>query len=274
MTNALERLKQEYDYISKNNIPNIGCTVGLFEKDNYYKWKGTIVGAKDSNYQRGLFFLEILFPDDYPNSSPQINFLTPIYHPNVNSKLINGPLGKIIPGFINWGHLVNNVIQMLTKLFAIFYWPNPDSSYSTHIAIEYKVNKSLYELKAKYFTKKYANTTNVYKKYNKDWDFSCNENDLNIFIARRKKEINYHYNYNGNQIINIFFSINGNLKQAIKCKLSETTKRVIERYMRKCGHFVNEDVIYIFDCRRLKLDAPIGDNGLKMNNSITIIYYD
>ena len=33
----------------------------------------------------GLFYLEIIFPKDYPNSPPEIHFKTPIYHPNVNN---------------------------------------------------------------------------------------------------------------------------------------------------------------------------------------------
>lgn len=271
---VLERLKQEYNYISENNIPNIGCTVGLQEKGNYYKWKGTIVGAKDSNYQKGLFFIEIIFPEDYPNNSPDINFITPIYHPNINSKTTHGPLGKVSPGFINWGKSFNNVCGMLTKLFAIFYWPNPDSSYCSQIAKEYKQNKQLYDLKARYFTYKYANIMNTaqYDK-NKSWDFSYNNEDLNSFSFKLKKDVPYKYNYNGNENAIVYFSVNGNNQQSIQCKLNERTKDVIRRYMKKCGVLSNEgDLLFIFDCKQLNQESSIGDNGVKSKNSISIIY--
>lgn len=270
---SLKRLKKEYEYISKSNIPNIGCTVGLQEKDNYYKWKGTIVGAKDSNYQKGLFFIEIIFSEDYPYTPPEINFLTPIYHPNINPKKSHGPLGKVSPGFINWGHSSNSVCEMLTKLFGIFYWPNPDSPYSSHMGLEFKQNINLYNLKAQYFTNKYANSLNASKFDKKDWDFSCNMNDLDYFQSHHKKDKPFHYNYEEGKKIIIYFSVNGNQTKPVKCRLNEMTRKVINRYMKNYGILTNADeIIYIFDCRQLDLEIPIGENGLKMNNTITIIH--
>ena len=55
-------------------------SVGLPEEGNYYKWRATLAGPEDSPYQGGLFYIELLFPNDYPKSKPQIRFLTPIYH--------------------------------------------------------------------------------------------------------------------------------------------------------------------------------------------------
>ena len=43
-----------------------------------------MIAPKDSLYSGGLFFLQIIFPNDYPNSAPEIKFITPIYHINVN----------------------------------------------------------------------------------------------------------------------------------------------------------------------------------------------
>ena len=51
------------------------------------------------------------------------------------------------------------------------------------------------------------------------------------------------------------------------------TRKVINRYMKNYGILTNADeIIYIFDCRQLDLEIPIGENGLKMNNTITIIH--
>ena len=42
-------------------------------------------GPKDTSYAKGIFFLRLIFPKDYPERNPEIVFLTPIYYPNVNS---------------------------------------------------------------------------------------------------------------------------------------------------------------------------------------------
>ena len=43
---SLELLKKEFDKLKDNAIVNLGITVGLSEKDNYYKWKATLLGPK------------------------------------------------------------------------------------------------------------------------------------------------------------------------------------------------------------------------------------
>ena len=47
--------------------------------------------------------------------------------------------------------------EILIRIYAIFFWPNPGSSYSKEMADEYNNNRPLYETKAKFFTIKYAN---------------------------------------------------------------------------------------------------------------------
>ena len=84
--NSLERIEEEFQDMLKNPLPNIGCTVGLVNYDNFYEWKLAFFSPKDFLYAGGLFSVKLLFPKDYPLSAPQIIFLTPIYHFNVNPK--------------------------------------------------------------------------------------------------------------------------------------------------------------------------------------------
>ena len=53
--------------------------------DNMYIWIAYIHGPKDTPYENGIFKLNIEFPPNYPFSPPIINFITKIYHCNINN---------------------------------------------------------------------------------------------------------------------------------------------------------------------------------------------
>ena len=99
--NALKRLKEEFISINNNPDPNIGLTIGLPD-DDFFRWNIALTGAKDTPYRGGLFILKANFPDNYPKSKPQIVFITPIYHVNVNPHKSN------IPGAEPLGHISIN----------------------------------------------------------------------------------------------------------------------------------------------------------------------
>ena len=40
-------------------------------------------GPEDSLYEGGYFKTQIRFPDDYPNSPPEMKFVCPMWHPNI-----------------------------------------------------------------------------------------------------------------------------------------------------------------------------------------------
>ena len=69
--------------IGKNPLENISC--GPVDEKEPMKWEATIMGPPDSPFQGGVFFLSIVFPNDYPFKPAKFKFTTKIYHPNINS---------------------------------------------------------------------------------------------------------------------------------------------------------------------------------------------
>ena len=157
---AIKRLREEYESIKNHPNPNIGITVGLPDKNNIFEWQVTLLGAKDTSYKGGLFFLKVLFPEDYPHHAPEVCFKTPIYHVNVNPTKIKlegaDPLGHICISTLNWWKPEYTMLEVFTNIFGLFYMANPYSPYGVDRANELRFNKELYEEKIKYFTKKYA----------------------------------------------------------------------------------------------------------------------
>ena len=173
---AMQQVKKEYQEIFANPILNIGCQVGLPDPTNIMEWRCSMTGPQDTPFANGLFFLKVKFPDNYPNSAPEVCFLTPIYHINVNPKAnLPESLGHVCISTLNWWSPKNNMREVLTDIFALFYLSNYESPYGVERAEELKTNKDLYDAKCKYFTQKYAAMNLNQNIYTQDWDFTYNQ---------------------------------------------------------------------------------------------------
>ena len=176
-----KRNVEEFKELNKNPITNCGVTVGLVNEDCYDDWKITLIPPKDTSYKGGLFFLKIHFPEDYPKSAPEVYFITPIYHMNVNpcAPKAKGDesLGHVCISTLNWWKPEKRMRQVLLDIYSLFYMANPNSAYGLSRAKEYIKEKDTYEEKIRNFTKKYASAKKFYNNQNKfdrdkDWDFN------------------------------------------------------------------------------------------------------
>ena len=179
--NAMKRIREEYISINKSQIYKYGILVGVTDEDNYFHWRITLIGPKDTSYRDGVFILYINFPDGYPNSCPEVFFRTPIYHVNVIPIKSNmrwaQPLGHVCISILNWWKPENKMTDVLLNIFSLFYLANPDGRHGFERGYEFRTNKALHEEKIKYFTKKYADPkfANIDKEYFESWDFTYNE---------------------------------------------------------------------------------------------------
>ena len=173
---AMRIIKEEFKELNRNPMPNLGITVGLIDDNNIFEWKISMIGPRDTCYERGVFFLKIIFKDDYPSSRPEIVFMTPIYHLNVKH-FVNGsqPLGNIDLSILNNWKSEYTIKEILSAIFILLNQNNPDCSYDSvnnDKTNEFINNRELFEKKAKYFTKKYANPLYKLKNFTTDWDFT------------------------------------------------------------------------------------------------------
>jgi ubiquitin-conjugating enzyme E2 C len=92
------------------------------EGENLFKWVGTISGPHDTVYAGLTYKLTLEFPHSYPYSAPVVRFVTPCFHPNVDS------VGNICLDILKdkWSALYD-VRTILLSIQSLLGEPNNDS---------------------------------------------------------------------------------------------------------------------------------------------------
>ena len=47
------------------------------------KWEAVIIGPDDTEWEAGIFKLQVEFPNEYPQKPPIVKFITKMFHPNI-----------------------------------------------------------------------------------------------------------------------------------------------------------------------------------------------
>ena len=146
---AVRRLTREFQDLIKNPIENVSA--GPLS-DNILKWEATIIGPTGTPYEGGIFKVSMDFTVDYPFKAPKCNFLTRVYHPNINSA------GNICLDILkdNWSASLT-VSKLLLSICSLLSDPNPDDPLDSESANMYKNNRQQYNEIARQFTLNYAN---------------------------------------------------------------------------------------------------------------------
>jgi len=147
MTSTL-RLKKEYDEIKQH--PPCNCSASPHD-NNIYQWSAMIYGPSETPYEGGIFKLNIIYPQTYPFKPPKINFITKVYHPNMDTS------GNICLDILKdkWSPALT-VSKILLSICSLMNEPNPDDPLMPDIANEYTNNIELFNTNARSWTKIYA----------------------------------------------------------------------------------------------------------------------
>jgi ubiquitin-conjugating enzyme E2 D/E len=127
MSKGLTKLQQEYKYIRKSGcLAHIGGAAGPINKD-YFHWSACFIGPKGSPYEGGLFFIEMKFDSNYPESHPiDVQMRTPTYHPNISSS--NGHICVSYTWPETWKK-TNNIVGIINAVWDLLAEEHPTNGY-------------------------------------------------------------------------------------------------------------------------------------------------
>jgi ubiquitin-conjugating enzyme E2 T len=161
------RIAKELSQLQKDPPPGIACSS---IEDSLEKLEASIIGVSGTPYAQGVFQLEVVVPERYPFEPPKIRFLTPIYHPNIDTEgricldvLKPPPSGAWKPSW-NLATVLSSIQQLMSEanpddgLIAEIVCFNPNDHLPCHASKseEYKSNRAMFDRKARDHTLQHA----------------------------------------------------------------------------------------------------------------------
>lgn len=103
-----------------------------------------LLGPKMTPYENGLFLMYVKFPDQYPFKAPEIRFITPIYHCNMNQQ------GRICHSVLDRNYSpALKMREIIDCIYGLILTPEPDDPLDNVIASYFLSNYPRYEKNAR-----------------------------------------------------------------------------------------------------------------------------
>ena len=143
-----KRLLQELAHYATN--PHASFEIFPCEESIDF-WQLILVGPNETCYEGGIFHLYIEFSDKYPAKPPNIRFITPIYHCNINEA--GKVCHSILDRFYGPGLRIRGI---LNYVYGLLMEAAPDDPLDSVKASELKLNQASYWKNARDYTTQHA----------------------------------------------------------------------------------------------------------------------
>jgi len=145
--------------------PVEGFSVGLEDESNVFVWDIVMFGQSNTIYDGAILKAKLTFPPEYPLSPPKMQFLTPMWHPNIY------PDGQVCisilhaPGDDQYGYEsaaerwspVQTVETIVLSVMSLLEDnPNTDSPANVDAAKDVRMNYTEYKKKVRRLCRKSA----------------------------------------------------------------------------------------------------------------------
>eukprot|EP00048_Salpingoeca_helianthica_P016485 m.232544 g.232544 ORF g.232544 m.232544 type:complete len:156 (+) comp18766_c0_seq1:192-659(+) len=147
---APTRLRKEIADLLK--APPAGISEINANEDNILHWKGTVQPAIPP-YNKGSFDFVVIFPEQYPFKPPQIKFVTPIYHVNVDEKENSICLGILLE--TAWKPALK-MAEVLRQLVELVSTPDPSHPVRADLGELFVKDRATYDKRVDDHIKKHA----------------------------------------------------------------------------------------------------------------------
>ncbi len=114
---GLNVINKQLDYLDANPIN------GITYSGEDFKYVFSLIGPSQSAFYNYVLKLEIIFPDNYPQTKPQVKFLTNIVHPNVSQ------YNSLCMDSLNYWDVKYTISQLLLDILSFLSLPNYDGAY-------------------------------------------------------------------------------------------------------------------------------------------------
>jgi len=179
------RLRAEFSRLIKQFHPHSSAIKWQVLTNDLHKYVFWINGPPQTPYQEGTWEITIELPPEYPIKPPIVNFITPIWHPNIAIGGRHWQWGSnVCLSLINWNTVgklggwkptifLITVVEHLELMLGVFkanvgdeypeYIVNPKDPFNKEAGMQMLNDWELFEKNARAWTQKYAQNTPIGK---------------------------------------------------------------------------------------------------------------
>ena len=145
---STKRVQKELVEISRNPHPDIDVYIN---DNNINFWKIIFKGPEGTPYMKGTWLAYMEFPSTYPLDPPNIRFVTPIKHCNINN------YGRICHSILERNYQSNTKVSLILQcIYGLLLNPDVNDPLDTNLAFLYYEANGQYEAQILDFVNKYA----------------------------------------------------------------------------------------------------------------------